>query len=113
MEKTEQDKPDGKQKAVTIRSFSFIDLANNFHEIEKQMSELGEDASEDYLQLHEMAKNLLAGKLDEVWKLKKAIESHNDALESQLAKKTMRCLSRLTILLSKRSCKALKSVLRV
>jgi hypothetical protein len=81
-----ENQPNESKAPARIRSFSFQELAKNFAEIEAKVKQFGEDVPEEYYQMHEVSKHLLAGKLDEVWKLKKAIEAHNEALRDQMDK---------------------------
>jgi len=57
-----ENQPNESKAPVRVRSFSFQELAKNFAEIESKVKQFGEDAPEEYYQMHEVSKHLLAGK---------------------------------------------------
>lgn len=68
----------------TERSFTLTDLAQNFEQVKMQLKEGGGEIGEDLLEMHDIAKSLLSGKLDAVGKAKEALEAHNRACEMQI-----------------------------
>lgn len=66
------------------RSFALTELANNFNEIKAQMEQGGGEIGDDLIELHEIAKSLLSGKLDAVGKAKDALVAHTQACEMQI-----------------------------
>lgn len=72
------------KKELTVRSFSLKELADNYVEIKRQVDASGSAISDELDNMHEIAKSLLANRLDDVWLMKQQLESHNEALRSQL-----------------------------
>jgi hypothetical protein len=68
----------------TARSFTLKELAENYVDVCKRIEDAGQAVPEELEDMHVIAKDLLANKLDDVWLLMKKLEAHNEALQAQL-----------------------------
>lgn len=71
-------------KSVEVKkSFSLKELVENYEQIKGQLEAQGEE-SDDVLDMYDVAKALLAGKLDTAVKLQQSLEAHTEACRKQI-----------------------------